>query len=226
MNFSRLAEELGELAETIRILPTDHAYLLNEAADMFAWLMGMANQLEHRDGYARELGVQLEESLWNEYPGRCRHCGSERCKCPPILSSTLGRLSREMPTSVFPLIAELFDFEQSIEFFRIGDEAIFVEGEKVRITAELLQEVTYTSRLLLDHMQELVPLQQGLDAKFRDAFSQLENLASRQELTQESVDQVLAVLREMPSESRNVVVGFLSNLAAGIWLEVLLEFLT
>ena len=47
-NFARLTEELGELAESIRVLPITRSYFLSEAADVFAWLMGVANQTRGR----------------------------------------------------------------------------------------------------------------------------------------------------------------------------------
>lgn len=225
MNFSRLAEELGELSEAVRLLQLTHAYFMNEAADVFAWLMGMANQAEHFYGYPNKAGTILEEALWEEYPGKCRHCGNAVCKCPPILGSTVGRLSREVSVSAFPSFAERFNFEEALEFFRLGEETIDLRGKEVRVTTEMLQEITNTSRILLDHLKEQEPLLHGFDVKLKEALSQLENVASRQELTQENVDEVLTILEGMPSESRNVIVNLLSDFAAGAWLQVILELL-
>jgi NTP pyrophosphatase (non-canonical NTP hydrolase) len=44
LNITRLSEELGELAEAIRVLPVAPQYFVSEAPDVFAWLMGFANQ--------------------------------------------------------------------------------------------------------------------------------------------------------------------------------------
>jgi NTP pyrophosphatase (non-canonical NTP hydrolase) len=41
--FARLVEELGELAEALRIFPASPGYFLSEAADLFAWLMHIQN---------------------------------------------------------------------------------------------------------------------------------------------------------------------------------------
>jgi NTP pyrophosphatase (non-canonical NTP hydrolase) len=227
LNFFRLAEEMGELAEATRLLPITHAYFRNEAADVFAWLMGQANQVDFEAKGEHEWGIFLEEALNDEYPGHCRHCGSRVCRCPPILTSSIGRLSREMPASAFAAAGEayLFSLEESIEFFRLGDEAIHVHDREIKVTLELLQEITRTSNILLSKIEESGVLQQGVEVKLVKALSQLETVAARQELTQESVNKVIGALQEMPSETRSTFIGFLSNLTSGVWVAVILEAL-
>jgi pyrimidine deaminase RibD-like protein/NTP pyrophosphatase (non-canonical NTP hydrolase) len=94
--FARLTEEIGELAESVRIWPAVPGYFLSEAADVFAWLMKLQNLRElHVRDEAR--GRDLAESLCREYPDRCRYCGDRTCSCPSILTGSVGRITHEVP---------------------------------------------------------------------------------------------------------------------------------
>jgi pyrimidine deaminase RibD-like protein/NTP pyrophosphatase (non-canonical NTP hydrolase) len=96
--FARLAEELGELAESIRIFPVAPGYFLSEAADVFAWLMNIQNNIDLRDGKREEqYGLSLEGNFCRAYPDICLECKKQRCICPPILKSTIGRMGHELP---------------------------------------------------------------------------------------------------------------------------------
>jgi pyrimidine deaminase RibD-like protein/NTP pyrophosphatase (non-canonical NTP hydrolase) len=103
--FARLAEELGELAEAVRVFPAAPGYFLSEAADVFAWLMNIQNNLDYRASLEPEVyGQHLEESFCRWYPDYCRDCRKQRCICPPILQTTIGRIAHEVPAE-----SELFD---------------------------------------------------------------------------------------------------------------------
>jgi pyrimidine deaminase RibD-like protein/NTP pyrophosphatase (non-canonical NTP hydrolase) len=103
--FARLTEELGELAEAVRVFPAAPGYFLSEAADVFAWLMNIQNNLDYRASRDPEqYGTDLEESFCRWYPDYCRDCRQQRCVCPPILDSTIGRIAHEVPPE-----AGLFD---------------------------------------------------------------------------------------------------------------------
>jgi pyrimidine deaminase RibD-like protein/NTP pyrophosphatase (non-canonical NTP hydrolase) len=104
--FARLAEELGELAEAVRVFPAAPGYVLSEAADVFAWLMNIQNNIDFRDDkLEQDYGSFLEESFCRAYPDYCKDCGQQRCICPPILETTIGRIAHELPAD-----PELFDF--------------------------------------------------------------------------------------------------------------------
>jgi NTP pyrophosphatase (non-canonical NTP hydrolase) len=87
----RLSEELGELCEAIRSLAIAPQYFISEAPDVFAWLMGIANQFDA--DYDREFGFKLERNMVTQYPSTCRFCDFAICKCPPIHPDTLGRIA-------------------------------------------------------------------------------------------------------------------------------------
>jgi pyrimidine deaminase RibD-like protein/NTP pyrophosphatase (non-canonical NTP hydrolase) len=116
-SFARLAEELGELAEALRIFSAVPGYFLSEAADVFAWLMHIQNLIEFKKKVSKEdRGRLIEVAFCQAYPDRCRNCGTRTCKCPPILSSTVGRIGHEVPT-----ISGTFDFGRN---FMTSDEAV------------------------------------------------------------------------------------------------------
>jgi pyrimidine deaminase RibD-like protein/NTP pyrophosphatase (non-canonical NTP hydrolase) len=114
--FARLAEELGELAEAVRVFPASPGYVLSEAADVFAWLMNIQNNIDFRDEKSEEdYGRLLEESVCRAYPDYCKDCRQQRCICPPILESTVGRLAHELKPD-----SELFDLSA---MFMLPDKA-------------------------------------------------------------------------------------------------------
>jgi len=93
---SKLTEELGELGEAIRAIRVTPAYFLNEAADLFAWLMHLQTILDTANMTPDDqVGFRLTERFSAAYPDRCGHCQNQICVCPPILGSTLGRIGHE-----------------------------------------------------------------------------------------------------------------------------------
>src|SRR5205814_1965860 len=89
--FGRFIEELGELAEAIRVGPVVPGYYLSEAADVFAWLMKLINIYEVKRGVPpQKRGGLLEKLMYEKYPDRCISCQQTICTCPPILATTLG----------------------------------------------------------------------------------------------------------------------------------------
>jgi len=105
-----LLEELGELAEAVRVFDRHPKYFAGEAADVFSYIMGIAN--EHRlkqqlDGTAE---FDFESEFLHRYPGICLQCGHELCICPSVPESTVGRLSKELDLA--PL-EELFNLDVS-----------------------------------------------------------------------------------------------------------------
>jgi NTP pyrophosphatase (non-canonical NTP hydrolase) len=99
-SFARLTEELGELAESVRVFRAEPGYFLSEAADVFAWLMHIQNIVDSRNGVqSTSRGEALELAFSKAYPDSCIACGKRQCACPPILPSTIGRIAHEVPTN-------------------------------------------------------------------------------------------------------------------------------
>jgi len=98
--FGRLSEELGELAEAVRVFKAEPGYFLSEASDVFAWLMHLHNLHESKAGTAApRRGEALARMLCKTYPDFCPDCGQPVCSCPPILQATVGRIAKEVPAA-------------------------------------------------------------------------------------------------------------------------------
>lgn len=90
-----LLEELGELAEAIRVFDVHPHYFMGEAADTFSYIIGFAN--EHRIREAQEgREFSFEREYLIRYPGLCSQCGYRICMCPAIPQATIGRMAKEI----------------------------------------------------------------------------------------------------------------------------------
>ncbi|MCS7143428.1 MAG: nucleotide pyrophosphohydrolase [Archaeoglobaceae archaeon] len=65
-----IVEEVGELAEAVR----KRENIGEEIADVFAWLVSLANLFE----------VDLERESLKKYPYHCSRCGKKPCECDTI----------------------------------------------------------------------------------------------------------------------------------------------
>lgn len=217
--FSRLAEELSELAEAVRVLPITRTYFLNESADVFAWLMGAANQMQQEDDGNPEF---LQETLKKEYPGGCRHCANRICKCPPILKTTLGRIANESYSlGDSKQIGEvLFSVEETTQHFQIGPREIKIGKEQVAVNPELISELAQSTRVILKRLEELHDAELG--AKLARVFSQLEALTTQQQITQDTIDDIVTTIRTLPPEKKGIVIDFLNSIASSAVLQLIL----
>jgi diguanylate cyclase (GGDEF)-like protein len=90
--FSRIAEELGEVAEAIlldRCIDHDVELVIrNEMADLGAWIFALANNLQYVD--TTSSGITLADITWELYQGKCHRCKEIPCVC------VRGTLSTEL----------------------------------------------------------------------------------------------------------------------------------
>lgn len=109
-----LLEELGEMAEAIRVFDRYPKYLAGEAADVFSYIMGIANEHNMQLQIDGKTDFNFEKEMLKRYPGICPQCGYKICICPNIPESTVGRMSKEL--DLIPL-ESLFDlkFEDILE---------------------------------------------------------------------------------------------------------------
>ena len=84
-----LLEELGELAEAIRVFEMHPKYFLGEAADN-SYLMGIANEHSLRMAQSSGEDFSLEVEFLKRFPGLCTQCGSKVCTCPCDSARRLG----------------------------------------------------------------------------------------------------------------------------------------
>lgn len=79
---NHIAEEIGEISRAYRLGRREE--MEAEIADAFAWLCALATRLSDgkRVFEKREEPLELEELIWQQYPGVCDACEAEKCKCP------------------------------------------------------------------------------------------------------------------------------------------------
>lgn len=91
-----LFEELGELAEAVRVFERHPKYFAGEAADVFSYLMGLATEYSLQRDADEQKPFDLEGELLKRYPGICVQCGYQVCVCPLVPDSTVGRMAKEL----------------------------------------------------------------------------------------------------------------------------------
>jgi NTP pyrophosphatase (non-canonical NTP hydrolase) len=91
-----LLEEVGELAEAVRVFEKHPKYFAGEAADVFSYLMGFANEHRLRLEIDSQPPFDFEAAFLLRYPGLCMQCGYPVCVCPSIPESTVGRMAKEL----------------------------------------------------------------------------------------------------------------------------------
>lgn len=104
-----LLEELGEIAEAVRVFDRYPHYFYGEAADAFSYLMGLANEYQLQCiSEGRHFDYEIE--FIARYPGLCIACGAKVCVCPTVPAATVGRMAKEMPLKL-ESIADIDAFE-------------------------------------------------------------------------------------------------------------------
>jgi NTP pyrophosphatase (non-canonical NTP hydrolase) len=212
-NVARLTEEIGELAEAVRALPVAPQYFMAEAPDVFAWLMGFANQFDYdrREDLAG-YGTRLSQALQAEYPGYCRLCEKAVCKCAPIPSATLGRIAKEIPADV--VAGRLFSLQESIQLFRRGEAAVKVGDKVIAATREEVRLLAADTAAILSLLQQQSRWAPELMVRMSAALGRIKQVAEQGEVTQTGVNEILLILQQMPTENRQALVGFLNNMAS------------
>lgn len=114
-----LMEELGELAEALRVRKLHPKFLAGEAADVFSYLMGIANEYSILKETEGKEGLDLDKEYLSRYPGLCPGCGDFVCTCPSVPASTIGRMSKEL------------DIENYNDFFIKDTIGFNIEGEEI-----------------------------------------------------------------------------------------------
>lgn len=222
--FARFTEELGELAEAIRVFRIAPGYILSEAADVFAWLMHLQNLIHRKEGWPRNTrGTQLMSAFAENYPNGCKDCGNPVCTCPPILPSTLGRIAHDVfeGRQHFAAGGALLSVEEAMEVFEAGTRVIRVGEKEFSADAELIQQihqmVTQLVQLALNHQSHSAQQMKAL----LDALYKLDGMASTQRVTQQSIDNVAEAIAALPSEDRDPVVDYLNNMSAGMFVSAI-----
>jgi diguanylate cyclase (GGDEF)-like protein len=94
---NRFYEEMGELGEAIRLQHVYPIAISSELADVFAWIMAVANTLPL---HLADPEFSMERSLWSQYPGECTYCSKKQCICandrvrPSLMASAGGEVGQ------------------------------------------------------------------------------------------------------------------------------------
>lgn len=217
LNIKRLGEELGETAEAIRILPVATQYIICEASDIFAWLMGFANQFDaDRKTPEKEIGRYLEQRIEKAYPDGCVECGFSICKCPAILPSTIGRISKEGPRyQIFEHERGLFSIEESMQFFGRALQGIKIGNQQFDSDERnIYKEFEKDLATIIERLDSLNAVSGQTLISLTHVLSQLEVLAKQGSLVQADVDKLIAFVKAQPSKVKSIIVNFLVNLTA------------
>lgn len=217
--FSRLTEELGELAESIRIFPLQPSYFLSEASDVFAWLMHLQNIILDRsrdtDNILEPLSIRFAES----YPDNCRICKKRVCSCPPILNETLGRIAKENPLGVEEVFqgTSLISASEALKLFEIGSFDITLANEEYRTNSSLIQDIfSIVEEMRLNDKTKNI-IAKNSENKLEMILSSIENLSSSQRVTQENVNELVSEIHNLPSDQRTVITDFLGGISSSVW---------
>jgi NTP pyrophosphatase (non-canonical NTP hydrolase) len=112
-----LFEEVGELAEAVRVFERFPKYFAGEAADVFSYIMGIANEYNLQLQRDEERQFDFEAEYLRRYPGLCVQCGYPVCVCPLVPDSTVGRMAKELDVNRNDLFVSNFESyrDQSIQ---------------------------------------------------------------------------------------------------------------
>jgi pyrimidine deaminase RibD-like protein/NTP pyrophosphatase (non-canonical NTP hydrolase) len=136
--FARFSEEIGELAESVRVFKILRTSFLSEASDVFAWLMKLVSLYEMKKNHT----ISLSSILYQRYPNRCRDCKSLVCSCPPILPKTMSRIAHDGPSQEIVLDRALFVAPQdTADRFSPGSRELAINGKSFPVNASTIQAV-------------------------------------------------------------------------------------
>jgi GGDEF domain-containing protein len=79
--YDKLVEELAEISESIRFYHLYKTNFRNEIADFFAWFFAIVSMYHLVYDEPDSNKIDLEELLWNAYPGFCVSCKMPNCVC-------------------------------------------------------------------------------------------------------------------------------------------------
>lgn len=226
--FGRFSEEVGEVAEAVRVFPVAPGYFLSEGADLFAWLMhlhGVVSAKNEAQGKPRL--PTLQQGLAEMYPGVCKDCERRVCTCPPILPKTLGRIAHEVPSSGSPFApgGALLSTSEALALFSLGVREVTLGNARIPVSDDLIRGIHSLVVAVQGQLTAQNAVMAGVSVNVRETLSTVQESADAQRLTQEQIGALVAAFEEMPTPARNVVLNVLSNIAAAPWTAALMELL-
>lgn len=217
--FARLTEELGELAEAVRVREVAPAYFISEAADVFAWLMRVQTWYNLRK---QAPASTLEDWIAAAYPGYCLECRQGTCACPAILDSSFGRLAHEVPESVVP--ASLMPIQESLARFRarkiqFGDKTYELQSDDLTTLRSGVDE-------LLRHAYDDHERWSFANKALMDTLYQLRNLNSATSVNEGLIRQLSVQIQKLDPSTRERIEALVADFGTGLFTWVFTMALT
>ena len=213
--FARFAEELGELSEATRLFQLHPGYFFGEASDFFAWLMHLHTLYVGKNNIIGDTSQLIQDTLLNQYPGKCLDCGNEICTCPPVLKKTLGRIAHDLPLhAITSDHTPLLGLSEAMETFDLCSRTISIGGNQLNVDKELIHEIHDLSIYLQSH----IPILLGNDAKTHlnlyDVLNQIKALSESERVTQDSINNLLSALSTLPKDQQSTILNLLTGVAS------------
>ena len=131
--FTRMFEELAEIAEAIRFYHLYPENFENELADFFAWWFGLVSCFSDESGRGKLL---VEDILWAAYPGHCQFCNLNSCFCRPGPVRELMSKPAPGQDHKFDVLTSLYNqtaYNEDIERLALGETSTALPASCVRI---------------------------------------------------------------------------------------------
>jgi hypothetical protein len=215
ITFARMTEELGELAEAVRVFTVEPSYFISEAADLFAWLMQFHNSID------RSVNNLSSGRLFaDEFPDLCRSCGQSACICPPIRPETLGRIAHEVPlrTATFLPGGNLLSPHEVRQHFEIAQE--------LRLGSRVVAVGATDRAQLLAALGALKTFLAGEADRSPQLMNQLARIAEQQRLTSQALTELRTLMAAESPERRATAYEILLGVAGNAASDALMAMAT
>jgi hypothetical protein len=200
--FARLAEEMGELAEAVRVRRYLPGYFVSEASDVFAWLMHLQNLYQVRQwGPTIDFNV-LSGWIAAAYPGGCSECMQAVCVCPAVVDSTLGRIGHEIPEistkiesqAILPVDVTIKRFQtRSVSLGRTSWEVGPKEARELKEVVDQILAIAIDGHANWNFLNKAVI----------DMLYSVKHMSAQSGPPQQYIEEVVEIIAKLPDDSHN-----------------------
>lgn len=226
----RFTEEIGELAEAIRVFKVAPSYFLSEASDVFAWLMHLYNLYETRNNpqiEPEERGRFIEKTLFEIYPDKCKECNQQICNCPPILKSTIGRITNDGPDlNSFEAYNNPFMSKSEVsKQFDFNSNSIIVSTEQFEVNSNLIKVIYHFCDKLTKELRYIQPANNHQFDKIIDSLHLISGFACTQRVNQDSINRFLRYILDLNDSQKEQFLNSLSRIGKSDFSESIVNYL-
>lgn len=213
----RITEEIGELAEAIRVSKVAPSYFLSEASDVFAWFMHLNNLYEtriHPQIDVEERGKFIEKALFEIYPDKCKECNQQICNCPPILKSTIGRITKDGPDlNSFEAYNNPFMTKAEIsKQFDFSSNSIIIYTEQFEVNSSLIKVIYHFCDDLTKELRYIQPVDIHQFEKIIDTLHLISGFACTQRVNQDPINRFLRHIIDLNSSQKEQFINSIKRI--------------